>query len=180
MQVQRPQVSCSPQQWLAETTMKKLPEARASPSLVVAATTVAGCDNNDQENRGPTSAFICRDHQQSGWQSTRRPSEQKPDERPLLLFPPPQRLAEPTLIKRTKATAPHSTVVTDTIVAGRSHADQAKRGQRSALKFRPRKHSRWLRQSKTSEQKPEQRHQLSWPQPKWLVEPTPTKRTEAR
>ena len=40
-------------------------------------------------------------------------------------------------------------------------------------------HRGWLRPRLPSEQRPDQRSQLPCPDPQWLAEPTPTKRTEA-
>jgi hypothetical protein len=90
-----------------------------------------------------------------GWDQADRPSEQKPDQRPYLSCPPTQWLAETTPTDKTEARAAPSTVVPVTTVDGWTQADQENRVQSSAFTCRARHHRCWLN-------------------------PTPTKRTEAR
>jgi hypothetical protein len=55
-----PHLSCPPPQWLVDRTLTEETEARAAPSSVVPATTVADCAHADRANRGQSSALTCR------------------------------------------------------------------------------------------------------------------------
>ena len=115
---QRPDLLCTRQQWMAERTPSQRTEARAAPTPVVPANTVAGRTLADQANRSQSSSLkFCARHL-SGCLSPRRPSEHRSDQRPHLLYPPPQWMAEPTPTERTDARAEPSAVVPAPTVAG--------------------------------------------------------------
>jgi hypothetical protein len=154
-----------PQQCLAEPTPTDIAEARAAPSLDVPATTVAGSAHADRANGGQSSALTCRVHHQSGWLSLRRPSEQRPEQRPHLTCLPPQWLTEPKLTERTEARAAPSPDAPATSVADSAHANRANRGQSSALTCRALLLSRWLGPRRPRELWPEQRPRLMCPPP---------------
>jgi hypothetical protein len=116
-QCQRSQLSCPPTQWLAEPRPTRRTEAIAAPSPFVPANTVAELVHADQANRGQSSTLTCRARHLSGCLSPCRPSEQRPDKRPLLTCPSPQWLFGPTLTKRIEARTEPSPVVLATIVA---------------------------------------------------------------
>jgi hypothetical protein len=61
-----PQLTCPPPQWRAEPTPTEVTEARAAPSAVVPATTVAGWAYIDRENRAKSSALTCHALHNSG------------------------------------------------------------------------------------------------------------------
>jgi hypothetical protein len=92
----------------------------------------------------------------------------------------PQWLPGPTPTKRTEVRAAPSLVVPATTVAGWDHADQANRGQSIAPNCCARKHSGWLRECRTSDQRSEQRPHLSCPPSQWLSEPTPNMLSDVR
>jgi hypothetical protein len=141
---QRSQLLCPPTQWMAELKLIKRSKARAAPSPVVPVNTVAGWTHAEQAIRGQSIALNCRARHHSGWLIPRRPSRQRPD---LRLHPsclPPQWLAEATSTNRTEATSAPLPVVPATTAAGWSHADQANRGQNSALICRAPDHSGWM------------------------------------
>ena len=111
--------------------------------------------------------------------STRRPSQQRPEQRPHLSCLSPQWLAEAMQTERIEARATPSPAVPATTVAGSNHDDLTKRCQTSALTIRIRQNSGWLSPRRPSEQRPEQGSQLTCPPPTWLADPTPKKRKEA-
>jgi hypothetical protein len=150
----RPQMSCPPLQWLAEPTPTERTEAKAAPSPVVTANIEVGCAHADRANRGQSSALTWRPRHPSGWLGPRRPSVQRPEQRPHLSSPQPQWLAGLTPTKRTEARAAPSSVVPASKVAGWAHADQANRGQTSALTCRARLHSGWKGPRRPSAQRP--------------------------
>jgi hypothetical protein len=137
------------------TNIRLRTEAKSAPSPIVRAITVAG------------------------WLGPRRSREHRPHQRHHPSCQPPQELAEPTPTKQTVARAAPSPAVQATTVVGWAQADQANRGQSSALACRARNHSGWLSPRRPSEQRPEKCHHLSCPPPQWLAEPTPTDGTEA-
>jgi hypothetical protein len=112
--------------------------------------------------------------------SQRPPSEKWPEHRPHLSWPPPQCLAGPTPTKRTEAKAAPLLVLPDIIVAGWAHADQANRGLSSVLNSLARQHSGWKSPRQSSDQRPEQRSQLSCPPPQSLAWPTPSEKKSQR
>jgi hypothetical protein len=119
----------------------------------------------DQANRGQGSALTCHICHHSGCLGTRRPSDQRPEQRPHLSFQPPQWLAEPTPSKQTVTREGPSPVVPSTTGAGCTHSDRANRSQTSTLTCRARHHSCWLSPRQSSEQRPDQRPHLSCPPP---------------
>ena len=141
---QRSHKSCPSPQWLAEPTLTERTEARTAHSHVVPAKIVARYSHAVQANTGKSSAVNCRARHHCGLLSQRRPSEQRPEQRPQLSSPRPEWLAEAPPIERTEATAAHSSVVRAITVAVRGHADQENRGQSITLTFRSRQHSGWL------------------------------------
>jgi hypothetical protein len=150
---QHTHLSCLPKQWLAEPTPTKRTEARAGRSPFVPTTTVANLSHADRENKVLSSHHSCRARHHRGLLSRRR--EQRPEQRSHLSCLRPQWLVETTPIKRTEARSAPSPVVPATTVAGCAHADQAKRGQNSALTSRTRQHSGWRSPRPPSVQKPE-------------------------
>ena len=104
----RPQLSCSPRKWLAETTPTNRTEARGASSSLVPDNSVAGRSHSDRANRCQCNALTCRAHLLSGWLSTRRPNEQTRQEQwPHLSCPTKQWLTEPwpTYGKEARASA---------------------------------------------------------------------------
>jgi hypothetical protein len=97
---------------------------------------VAGCAHTDRGNRGQSSVLTFRAGHHSDCLSPSRPSDQRPQQRALLSFPPTQWLAATTPIKRTEARAALSRVVSATTVAGSVHTYQEIRGQSYAVTCR--------------------------------------------
>jgi hypothetical protein len=65
-------------------------------------------------------------------------------------------------------------------VAGWAQNDEANRVQSTALTSRNRQHSGWLGRRRRSEQRTEQRPQISCPPTQWLAKRAPKNRSEAR
>jgi hypothetical protein len=167
-----------PPQWLAEPTPTERTEARAAPSRVVPDTTVAGLAHADRANRDHSNDLTFRAGLHIRRRSPRRPSEHRPQQRPHLSCPPRYWLAESMPTERTVARAAFSPGVPATTVAGWAYADQANRGQSSALTFRAR--YQWLAGTmltKRTEARPAPSRVVL---ATTVAEPTPTMGTEAR
>ena len=141
-----------------------------------------------KKNSDKRSAHNCRAHHHSGLLCPGLPIYQRTERRPQKSCSPKQCLAVPTTNKRpeaeaapspveppplwlpvpktTKPTAAReatSPVLPATTVAGCAHADQANRGQRSALNFLACHHSRWLYSRRQRDQRPVQIPYLLFP-----------------
>jgi hypothetical protein len=140
----RPHLSCSPPQSLAEPKPNNRTDDGTTPSHVVPATTVASRAQADEANSGQISALTIRACHHRGRLSPSRKTQQMPEPRSHMRCPPPQWFAVPTPTKRTEATEAPSYEVHANTVAACANADRVNRGQCSALTCRARHHSGWL------------------------------------
>ena len=111
-------MKCSTPQCLAETTPTKRSEGRLETSPVLPSTIVSGWGHADKAKKGQSSALICLVRHRCGCLSPRRPSGQRPEQRPHLSCPPPQCLDDPMPTKRSEARGEPSPVIPATTVAG--------------------------------------------------------------
>jgi hypothetical protein len=157
----------------------KRTEARAAPSPIVSANTMAGEAHADRGNRGQSSGLTFRASHHRSWLSPCRPRVQRQEQRIRLFLPSPQLLAEPTSTEGTEARAAASGLLPATTMAACAHDDRQNGGQCSYFTFRAHQQRSSLCPRRPSEQRPERRPHQSCPPPPWLAEPMPTKRTDA-